>query len=210
MKAVLFDLDGTVVNTLPDLWNITNITLKEYGYPTHTMEEVRFMVGRGMRVLLTKALPENVPLSEEIFSSLKANYLQYQNTLSEVYPGITEMLRKLHARGVKTAIVTNKPHEAALEVVKHYFGDLIDFTIGQRDGDKPKPDPKTCILAAEALSVPISACIYVGDSDVDVMTAKNAGIPCLSAAWGFRGAEFLLAHGSETVIDNPLDVLKYV
>ena len=210
IKAVFFDLDGTVLNTLPDLINITNTTLRELGYPERTDDEIRMAVGNGMTLLLKRSLPEGVEASPEIHAHMKANYMKLQNRYTAEYEGTSGLLRALHEAGLKTAIITNKPFEAAKDVSEHFFGELMDLAIGVRDGAKVKPDPGTTFEAMEKLGLLPEEVIYVGDSDTDIETAKNAGIPCLSATWGFRGREFLLEHGATRCIDRPEEILEYV
>ena len=210
IKGVFFDLDGTVLNTLPDLINIANTTMRELGFPERTDDEIRMAVGNGMPKLLSRSLPEGVEVTPEIYATMKGNYLKLQNKYTAEYEGTTEMLRGLRELGLKTAIITNKPDDAAKEVSKQFFGDLMDIAIGVREGAKVKPDPGTCFEAMEALGLKPEEVIYVGDSDTDIETAKNAGIPCLSATWGFRGAAFLKEHGATVLVDTPADVLKFV
>lgn len=214
IKGVLFDLDGTLLNTLPDLAFISNITMKEAGYPTHTEEEVRWFVGNGVEVLFRKSLPEGLELSREefdtLFAKMRANYLKYQNRLTELYDGIEEMLRDLKEMGVKTAIVTNKMDSAAKEVAERYFPGLIDYSIGTMEGMRIKPYPDEGLKALEILGLEAGECIYVGDSDTDIETGNNLYMPVLSCAWGFRGEEFLREHGAVNVIHHPKEIVDYI
>ena len=210
VKAVLFDLDGTLLDTLPDLVTVTNATLREAGYPERSREEIRWMIGNGSVNLLKRALPSPELFTEALFQEMIRNYIRYQNTETKPFPGVMELLSTLQERGIRTAIVTNKPYEAAEEVAKTYFPGLMDFTVGIRQGEAVKPDPHTALEAMRHFGVSPEECLYVGDSDTDVETAKNAGVRCLSAAWGYRGQAFLKEHGATTVIEQPEEVLEYI
>ena len=208
IKAVIFDLDGTLVNTLPDLHYITNATLRDLGLPERTEDEVRMFIGNGVKKLIGRALPDGITLTQGILSLMQANYLKYQNRLSTVYDGIPTLLSELHERGIKTAISTNKPDAAAQEVTKKYFGDLIDFTQGQVEGVPVKPAPESCERILQKLRVRKAEAIYVGDSDTDIETAKNLGVLPVSCTWGFRDEEFLRAHGAEILVRSPQEILE--
>ena len=209
-KAVLFDLDGTVLDTLPDIVRVTNQTLKELGHPARTAEEIIWMIGNGMKNLLTKALPEDVEVTDEMLARMQANYIRYQNTETRQFPGIAELLAALHAAGIRTAIVTNKPDPAAKEVAEKYFPGLMDYTVGIRIGEAVKPDPHTAIKAMQYLGVTPEETLYVGDSDTDAETAANAGVRFFGAAWGYRGEAFLRAHGAKDVLEKPMDLMGYL
>lgn len=212
VRAVLFDLDGTLVNTLPDLTYITNMTLRDLGFPERSREEVRMFVGNGVKKLIARALPEGITLTKDIFDLMQANYLKYQNRLSTVYDGIPTLLSDLHDLGVRNAISTNKPHAAAVEVTRKYFGDLIDYTQGQVEGIPVKPAPDSCELILQKLQVKKEEALYVGDSDTDIETAKNLGIPAVSCTWGFRDEDFLREHGAKIFVRRPeqiLDIVRY-
>ncbi len=210
IKAVLFDLDGTLLNTLPDLYNITNTTLRELGCPERSMEEVRQFVGNGAKLLIKRALPENVEYTDEIMDRMMANYLKYQNQRAEVYAGIPELLAELKKRGIRSAIVSNKPDPAAVEVWKQFFGDTIDFAIGTRENMHIKPHPDQANEAMRVLGVTSADCVYVGDSDTDIATGTNAGMETLSVTWGFRGEEFLKAHGAAHIVDRAEEILQWI
>lgn len=209
IKAVLFDLDGTLLDTLPDLHNITNITLRQLNYPERSIEEVRMFVGFGMRKLIGRALPEGVEMTEEIYERMHRNYLENQNRLSVKYEGIDEMLSTLRAHGIKCAIVSNKPDAAAQEVQKLYFPEM-DFTTGQREDMHTKPHRDLSDLAMRTLGVTSAECVYVGDSDTDIETGTNAGMETLACAWGFRGEEFLLSHGAKHLLHSVPEITEYV
>ena len=206
IKAVIFDLDGTLVNTLPDLAFITNTTLTDLGFPKRSEEEVRMFIGNGMKKLISRALPEGVTLTQDILDLMQANYLKYQNRLSTVYDGVPTMLDELHSRGIRTAIVTNKPHAAALAVTEKYFGDLIDLTQGQEAGIPVKPAPDTGNIILRKLNLKPEEAVYAGDSDTDILTGRNLKMPVLSCTWGFRSESFLAEHGAEYFVHHPSEI----
>ena len=213
-KAVLFDLDGTLLNTLPDLHYITNATLRQFGYPERSMDEVRMYIGNGVKLLISRALPDRAALSDEefdvILQAMRQNYLKYQNRLTEKYEGIDELLRNLREHGVKTAIVSNKMDAAVQEVMAVYFDGLLDYGIGQRDDLRTKPHPDLCNEALRVLGVEARDCIYVGDSDTDIETGNNAGMLSLSVTWGFRDREFLRQSGALHFVNRPSDIMNYI
>ena len=210
IRAVLFDLDGTLVNTLPDLTYITNATLQDLGFPKRTKDEICMFIGNGVKKLIARALPEGITLTQSILDLMQANYLKYQNRLSTVYDGIPTLLEKLHECGIRTAISTNKPHKAAEEVTRKYFGDLIDYTQGQVEGIPVKPAPDSCERILGKLQVKKTEAIYVGDSDTDIETAKNLGVLPVSCTWGYRDEEFLRAHGAQIFVRKPEEILELV
>lgn len=214
IKGVIFDLDGTLLNTLADLHNITNKTLEAFGYPLRSMEEVERFVGNGARPLIRRALPDDLVISEEelekIYAVMHENYFRYQNQLAKVYDGMEEVLQTLKARGIRTAIVTNKPHDAAEEILHRYFEGLIELSQGAQDGIPTKPHPALCEKVLAEFQLKPEECIYVGDSDTDIDTAKNAGMLPVSVTWGFRRRDFLIEHGAEHFADTPAELLNYL
>ena len=212
MKAVIFDLDGTLLNTLQDLCNSTNAALTQFGYPTRTLDEVRSFVGNGVKLLILRALgvekPENCPDFDDVFAAFRAHYADHSNDCTCAYPGIMELLAKLKEAGAPMAIVSNKLDPAVKQLNEIYFKDFISVAIGENEaaGVKKKPAPDTVYAALRELGVSPEDAVYVGDSEVDIATAKNAGIPCISVTWGFRDRAWLLAHGAEIFCDTPEDV----
>ena len=212
MKAVIFDLDGTLLNTLQDLCNSTNAALEKYGYPERTLDEVRSFVGNGVKLLILRALgiekPEDCPDFDEVFAAFRAHYAVHSNDCTGAYPGVMELLAKLKKAGAPMAIVSNKLDAAVKQLNDIYFKDYISVAIGEHEaaGVKKKPAPDTVYAALRELGVSAEDAVYVGDSEVDIETAKNAGIPCLSVTWGFRGREWLIDHGAEVMYDTPEQV----
>ena len=206
--AVIFDLDGTLTDTLEDLKNSVNFAMREFGFPERTTDEVRSFVGNGVKRLIDLSVPENTSdeVSAECLSVFKSFYKDNSLVSTKPYDGIIPMLEKLKKDGVKTAVVTNKMHEAAVDIVNLFFGELIDVTIGQIDGVAQKPQPDGIYSALEKLGVSKEKSVYVGDSEVDCITAKNAGIPCIGVTWGFRSKEILLENGADYIINSPEEI----
>ena len=206
--AVIFDLDGTLTDTLEDLKNSVNFAMREFGFPERTTDEVRSFVGNGVKRLIDLSVPENTSeeVSAECLSVFKRFYKDNSLVSTKPYDGIIPMLEKLKKDGVKTAVVTNKMHEAAVDIVNLFFGELIDVAIGQIDGVAQKPQPDGIYSALEKLGVSKEKSIYVGDSEVDCITAKNAGIPCIGVTWGFRDREILVGNGADFIINFPEEI----
>lgn len=201
-KAVLFDLDGTLTNTLPDLASATNEALQENGYPPRPPEAYPHMVGDGARMLIDRALGSAA--SADVIDRVLQSFLRIydRDCLREVslYPGIDEALRQLKARGYHLLVVTNKPQPQAEKIVRHFFGrSLFEGIYGGRDAYPRKPDPTAANMALTAVKVAAPHAWFVGDSDVDVMTAKAAGLRCIGAAWGFRGEQELRRAGADFI-----------
>ncbi len=210
MKNIIFDLDGTLLYSLGDLHTSTNYALKACGYPERTLEEVRQFVGNGVALLIRRAVPQGV--SEEAFqhcfSIFKEHYAAHCLDTTRPYDGIMPLLEALKVRGVKTAIVSNKMQPAVSELNDRFFKGLIHVAIGETPDVKRKPAPDMVLKAMAALHADKASTIYVGDSDVDILTAKNSGLPCISVLWGFRSRPFLLEHGATTLISNPSEILS--
>lgn len=206
--AVIFDLDGTLTDTLEDLKNSVNFAMREFGFPERTTDEVRSFVGNGVKRLIDLSVPENTSdeVSAECLSVFKSFYKDNSLVSTKPYDGIIPMLEKLKKDGVKTAVVTNKMHEAAVDIVNLFFGELIDVAIGQIDGVAQKPQPDGIYSALEKLGVSKEKSVYVGDSEVDCITAKNAGIPCIGVTWGFRDREILVGNGADFIINFPEEI----
>ena len=196
-KLVLFDLDGTLLDTLGDLTGAVNHILEKLGYPTRSAMEVRSYLGNGARELVRLALPHAV--EDKVLDEYLERYKKYYNAHSKIetkpYDGVVELLVELKRRGICTAVVSNKPDFATKELCREYFGGLIDFAIGDRADVERKPAADPILLAMKTLDCGVA--VHVGDSEVDVETAKNAGIPCVAVKWGFRDADVLEKAGAE-------------
>ncbi|MBR0386023.1 MAG: HAD family hydrolase [Erysipelotrichaceae bacterium] len=207
-KAVIFDLDGTLLDTLDDLADSTNMTMSHFGYPARSRDEIRQFVGNGVGVLIEKALPEKV--SEEKFAEI-VSYQHEIYTLHNLdrtvpYEGIENLLKKLAGEGVKTAVVSNKAQRDVAELSHHFFGELISVSIGETPEIKRKPAPDTLLAAVKSLDVSLDDCVYVGDSETDVMTAENACMDCICVDWGFRSRETLKEAGAELIASYPKEL----
>ena len=207
-KTYIFDLDGTLLSTLADLAASTNYALRTHHMPERSIDEVRRFVGNGVKKLMERAIPDglNNPLFEETFATFRQHYMQHNHDTTQPYPGIMQLLEQLKAEGKNIAVVSNKFYAATRELCRHFFGDLVPVAIGEREDIRKKPAPDTVIEALRELGVDKEGAVYIGDSDVDIMTAKNSGMPCVSVLWGFRDKEFLLEHGATTLISQPEDM----
>lgn len=213
-KAVIFDLDGTLLNTLDDLADSTNYALSKFGYPTRTIDEVRQFVGNGVAKLIERAIPEgkNNPNFEKCLAIFKENYAQNMYNKTAPYNGIIEMLSNLKSKGIKIAVVSNKFDLAVKELCKKYFEGFIDFAAGENEaqGINKKPAPDTVISVLNEFNFAPEDAVYVGDSDVDIMTAKNSKMPCISVTWGFRDEKFLLENGATILINAPSEIYNHL
>lgn len=213
-KAVIFDLDGTLLNTLDDLADSTNYALSKFGYPTRTIDEVRQFVGNGVAKLIERAIPEgkNNPNFEKCLAIFKENYAQNMYNKTAPYNGIIEMLSNLKSKGIKIAVVSNKFDLAVKELCKKYFEGFIDFAAGENEAQriKKKPAPDTVISVLNEFNFASEDAVYVGDSDVDIMTAKNSQMPCISVTWGFRDEKFLLENGATILINAPSEIYNHL
>lgn len=203
----LFDMDGTLLDTLDDLTAAVNHTLAQYGYPLRSRDEVRQGLGNGAARLMAAMLPqgEATPHFDAILADYRAWYQAHPCDLTRPYPGVPALLEALRQRGCRVAIVTNKPHGAAKALAERFFPDLL--TIGEEAGIPRKPAPDMVQRALDALHAPREGAVYVGDSEVDIRTARNAGLPVIGAAWGFRGREALLAAGADVIAARAEDML---
>ncbi len=211
-EAILFDLDGTLTDTLSDLASSVNYAMREFGFPERTLEEVRCFVGNGVRRLIYSSVPENTDekTAEDCLGIFKEYYKNNSLVKTKPYDGIIPMLENLKKQGLKTAVVTNKMHEAAEDIVRIFFGDLIDITLGQVDGVAQKPQPDGIYHVLEKLGASKEKAVYVGDSEVDCITAENAGIPCIGVTWGFRDKSVLIENGADFIADAPEEIIKTV
>ena len=209
MKAVFFDLDGTLLDTLPDLEVAVNTILMRHGFPLASKEKMRCSVGNGAKKLMERVLPEGA-FSEELLSEFRAFYAENGCDLTRPFEGEAETLLALKARGCKLAVITNKPHEATVKVIRAFFPDIFDFVAGD-SGDFPvKPDPSLTRYAALTLRVSPAETLFVGDGETDFLTAKNAGMRPLSVLWGYRSREELFSAGAREFAERFEDVLNYV
>jgi len=210
-QTYIFDLDGTLLNTLSDLAASTNYALRQYALPEHTTDDVRRFVGNGVKKLIERAVPDGLdnPQFENVYATFRRHYMEHSLDTTRPYDGVLPMLATLKARGKRAAVVSNKMYEATQELCRHFFGDYVEVAIGEREDIKKKPAPDTVNEAFRQLGISKEGAVYVGDSDVDVMTAKNSGLPCISVLWGFRDRDFLIEHGATTFVASPSEILAY-
>ena len=208
-ETYVFDLDGTLLETLKDLAASTNYALRTHNMPEHSIEDVRMFVGNGVKKLMERAIPNGIenPQFEEVYATFRQHYLEHNLDTTKPYEGIPELLAELKARGKKLAIVSNKFYAATQELARHFFPDTIELAIGERKNIKKKPAPDTVIEALRQLGASRETAVYIGDSDVDIMTAKNCNMPCVSVLWGFRDKEFLMEHGATFFVKKPCQLL---
>lgn len=215
MKACIFDLDGTLTDTLESLTYSVGETLKEMGLPGITSDECRRFVGNGARVLMERSLEAageedggRIDEGMEIYGRIFDANCTYHVT---PYEGITDMLGKLRERNIQLAVLSNKPHRQTVKVVREIFGeDVFDYVQGQQEGIPRKPDPSGVLKLMEKMQVTREECLYAGDSEVDIRTGRNAGVKTIGVTWGFRTRETLLEAGAETIIDRPGELLQSV
>ena len=204
----IFDLDGTLLDTLQDLAASVNYALRQHHMPEHSIDDVRRFVGNGVRRLMERAVPEGAanPAFEATFVTFREYYMEHSLDTTRPYDGILELIHELKQRGCRMAVVSNKMMAATQELVRHFFPE-IEVAIGEHEaaGIRKKPAPDTVFAAMQQLGE--GSAVYVGDSDVDLATARNSGLPCISVLWGFRDREFLLEHGATTFVEQPREIL---
>ena len=210
-STYIFDLDGTLLDTIGDLAASVNYALRTHGMPEHSMDDVRRFVGNGVRKLMERAIPQGTdnPLFDETFATFRQYYMEHSLDTTKPYEGIPKTLTELKRRGCRLAVVSNKMMAATQELIRHFFPDTIEVAIGENEaaGIHKKPAPDTVFAALRQLGVGQEGAVYVGDSDVDIETARNSGLPCISVLWGFRDRDFLLNHGATMLISTPSELL---
>jgi phosphoglycolate phosphatase len=211
-ETLVFDLDGTLIDTLDDLMDSVNFALDKFGFPSRNLDEIRSFVGNGVKRLVYLSVPDGTDeaTSEKCLEIFKEHYKGNSQNKTAPYAGIQDMLSNVKAAGFKTAVVTNKIQDAAIEIIRNFFGDKIDVIIGQIDGVAQKPQPDGIYYALEKLCVSKENAVYVGDSEVDCLTARNAGIPCIGVSWGFRERSVLEENGATAVVDCPENLFEYL
>jgi phosphoglycolate phosphatase len=204
----IFDLDGTLLNTLDDLTSTVNATLTHFGRAKRTKEEVCSFIGDGVKVLLFRAFDNDLENYDEVLAYYYDYYSKHSADQTKPYDGVLELLRRLKSQGKKLAIVSNKGDLATKSLAKLYFDGLIDVALGENEsgGIRKKPAPDSVELALKQIGVAKEKAVYIGDSDVDIQTAKNAGLPCISVTWGFRDEQFLRANGGTCFAHTPDEI----
>lgn len=210
-KAVIFDLDGTLLNTLTDLYNSVNHALRTFGFPERTIDEVRRFIGNGVKKLMERSTPEGTSekVNEECLDCFRAHYLQHMSDNTAPYEGVNELIGRLREKGIRTAVVSNKLHSAVVDLCKDYF-EGIEEAIGVSVEAERKPNPVNVIKVLDTFGITADECIYVGDSEVDVQTAHNAEVKCIGVTWGFRDETELIENGADFIAHNAEEVFKLI
>lgn len=211
-KLAIFDMDGTILDTLEDLKDSLNYALAEAGCPARTLDEVRRFVGNGMQKLIERAVPANRTAEEKenILESFKAHYKIHCADKTQPYDGIIELLENLQRSGCRTAVVSNKGDFAVQELNQQYFAGLMDCAIGEKEGVRKKPAPDSVNEVLKKLQIERENAVYIGDSEVDIETAENAGMDCIIVSWGFREREFLAKRGAKTIVDSAQELRNHI
>ncbi len=211
-KTLIFDLDGTVLDTLKDLQNSVNFALKSYNFRQKSLEDVRNSVGNGLKMLIRRTLPTEADEMTvyQVLSTMKEHYRLHCHDETAPYDGVPELLHRLHTEGFRMAIVSNKADAMTKELHRVFFSDTIQVAIGETERLHRKPAPDMVFEALRQLGTEQSDAICIGDSEVDIETARNAGLPCLSVGWGFRSEEALLAAGAGTLCRTPQELYEAI
>ncbi len=211
-KAVIFDLDGTLLDTLGDLHAAVNHALREFAFPERSLDEVRRFIGNGVVKLMQRATPEGTDeeTDKKCLDAFREYYLAHMRDMTAPYEGVIALIERLRERKIKTAVVSNKLHKAVHELCLDYFPGLIDEAIGVSVEKERKPSPVNVYKAMEKLGVTADECIYIGDSEVDVQTARNAGVEFIGVTWGFRDREELIKAGAEIICDSCSEIMEII
>ncbi len=212
IDTVIFDLDGTLLNSLGDLHACFNHAIKSFGYPERSLEEIKSYVGNGIKKAIERALPNPIDDSNlnKIVDYFRIYYREHMLEFTQPYDGVIEMLEELTKKGYKLAVVSNKYHDAVEMLTQNYFGKYIKLGIGEGYGIRKKPEIDGVLTAIDKLGAKIENAIYVGDSDVDIKTAQNANIPCISVTWGFREKDFLIEKGAKIFAERPKEIIEII
>ena len=211
-ELIIFDMDGTILDTLEDLKNSMNHTLRLHNMPERTLDEIRSFVGNGILKLIERATTEGTTPEKikAIHKDYMAHYELHCADFTKPYDGVIDLIQKLRDRGYKTAVVSNKAHDAVLDLCEKYFPNLFDLALGERPEIEKKPAPDMVNLVLDQLQISREKAIYIGDSDVDVATARNSNLDMIAVEWGFRTREFLTEQGAETIVSKPEEILGLV
>lgn len=211
-KLAIFDMDGTILNTLEDLTDSVNHILTIHDYPIRTINEVKSFVGNGILRLIQLAVPENANISTETLNSLYNEFIEYYKIHNQdkttAYDGVKELIIQLKSVGYKTAVVSNKADVAVKQLCIKYFDGLFDYSVGERTGIPKKPALDSVVEVLNKLQVANTDAVYIGDSEVDIATAKNSKMDSIIVSWGFREKDFLYSMGAATIVDSPDEIRK--
>lgn len=208
VNTIIFDMDGTVLNTLEDLTASVNYVLSKFDMPDHSEKEYKKFFGNGIKYALNCAVPEGTPKEtiEKMLPLFKEHYNEHCLDRTKPYDGITDLMHRLKAKGYKMAIVSNKIDSAVKELNDRFFSEYVNIAIGEKPGIKRKPAPDTVLAALDELDSKKEEAVYVGDSEVDYQTALNSDLPCISVLWGFRDKDFMISKGATVFAETPGDV----
>ncbi|MDE6210197.1 MAG: HAD family hydrolase [Lachnospiraceae bacterium] len=211
-NTIIFDLDGTLLYTLEDLKNAVNYALSYYGYKERTIEEIRCFVGNGIRKLIERAVPENTGLSDvdKVFEQFKIYYNEHATDKTIIYKGVEDILYILKEKGYNLGIVSNKVQSAVDILHERFFKDIIEISVGDKEGSRRKPAPDSVIEVMRYFDTTSLETLYIGDSEIDIETARNAQIDCISVSWGFRDAVDLMKSGATTIVTTPEELLEKI
>lgn len=200
----IFDMDGTILDTLADLKNSMNYTLEQFSYPLRTLDEIRLFVGNGIRNLIIRAAPAGTDEQtiDKMFGVFNGHYSVHCNDNTRPYDGIPELLKRLRENGVKTAVVSNKADYAVQSLTEKFFGGLFDYAVGEKAGVRKKPCPDSVNEVLKVLKTDRKEAVYIGDSEVDIATAKNAEMDCISVDWGFRDRDVLIENQAQIIVSS--------
>lgn len=211
-KLVIFDLDGTILNTIEDLADSTNFALRTHNMPERTLEEVRSFVGNGIRKLMERAVPQNTPEEkiDQVHQTFTEHYKVHCADKTGPYDGIMEVIKSLREQGIYTAVVSNKADYAVQSLCQDFFPGLFDYTVGEREGIRRKPYPDSVLAVLEKFNLSKEDAVYIGDSEVDYQTSVNAKMDVIMVGWGFREEAYLKECGAKFVIHTPEEILRRV
>lgn len=210
-KAIIFDLDGTLLDTLTDIMESVNNILEKYNFPTHTKYEYQYFLGNGIEILTKKAFPRNISTKEfnNYFQEVKQEYQSRQTLKTKPYSGIIEMLKELNKKGISIAILSNKPHEFTIPTIAHFFKEIkFDVVFGSRNNIARKPSSEAVYEILEILNVKAEECYFIGDSETDMQTGVNSGIDAIGVSWGFRTIDEMMQNGAKYIIDKPDEIIS--
>ena len=207
-SLAIFDLDGTLLDTLSDLHTSVNFALRSFGFPERTIDEVRAFIGNGVVKLMERSTPDGTDekTQKQCLDVFRKHYLEHMSDTTAPFEGISELLERLKEKGIKIAVVSNKLHKAVEELCESYFPGLIDKAVGVSVEEERKPSPINVVKTAEYFETELEDCIYIGDSEVDVQTAHNAGLQCIGVTWGFRSKESLLMNNCDFIAETADEV----
>lgn len=209
-KLVIFDMDGTILDTIEDIKDAVNVALEHFGYPERTVSQVKKAVGNGLRKTMERSLPETVDEETfvQIYNYMINHYSFHSADKTKPYDGIVDVIRQLKERGYDTAVISNKKESSVIELCNRFYKDLFDYSLGEVEGRRPKPYPDAVNFVLSELDLNSEDAVYIGDSDVDIETARNSCLDSIIVTWGFRDEEFLLSQGAKTLAHKPEDLLE--